>query len=128
MALNDIIRKGVATAKSVTASLQADVTIEAWTGNDGVGGSTFASAVTLPALVERKQRMVRNSSGEQVLSTHSVLFIGPVTDNGADGRQEPIDPRDRITLPDGTTGKIVGVETVVDPATGAGYYQQVWMG
>lgn len=128
MALNDIIRKGVATAKSVTKSLQADVTLEAWTGNDGVGGSTFASAVTFPALVERKQKMIRTSTGEQALSTHSVLFIGPVDDNGADGRQEPIDPRDKITLPDGTTGKIVGVETVVDPATGAGYYQQVWMG
>ena len=124
----DIIRSGVALADSLTTTLQPTVLHAAWTGNDGTGGYTYASAVKRPALVERKQKMVRKASGEEVLSTHAVYFLRPIKNNGATGRQEPIDPRDRITLPDGTTSNILTVSSFIDKDSGAGYFHEVYLG
>jgi hypothetical protein len=126
--LADIIRNAVAIADSATDTLQPKVRHAAWIGNDGEGGYQYASAVQRPALVERKQKLVRKADGEQVLSTHVVTFLRPIKKNGAAGRQEPIDPRDRITLPDGTTSNILSVNAFVDKDTGAGYLHEVYLG
>lgn len=124
----DLIRNGVALADSLTNSLQATVVHEAWTGNDGEGGYSYDDGIERLALVERKQRMRRNAQGEEVMSTHVVTFLRPIADNGATGRQEPVDPRDRITLPDGTKSNILSVEAFVDKDTGAGYLHEVYLG
>ena len=128
MSLADLVRSGVAIAKSVTSDLQADVTLEAWTGSTASGGSTFATAVTLPAIVEMKQRLKKLATGDVVMSRAVVTFLEPVTANGATGRREPIDPRDRITLPDDTTGPILDVEGMVDAETDAPYMSSVFLG
>ena len=124
----DIIRQGVALADELTQDLQPSVEHEAWTGNDGTGGYTYDFAVSRPALVERKQKLVRKATGEQVLSTHVVTFLRPIEDNGATGRQEPLDPRDRITLADGTKSNILSIESFVDKDTDAGYFHEVYLG
>lgn len=128
MSLDAIVRSGLATAARVTANLQVTVTHEAWTGVDGYGKPTFSRARCVRAIVEQRQRAMRSRSGEVIFTRASVLILEPLAPNGARGRVEPIDPRDRVTLPDGTTGPIVDVNGLVDPSTDAPYYAEVWIG
>jgi hypothetical protein len=128
MALSDLIRSGVRMADNLTADLQPLVVHSAWIGNDGFGGDLYAAPVSRPAIVEREQKMVTNAEGREVLAEHVITFLRPIENHGAPGRQEPIDPRDRFVLPDGTTGPVAAVSTFVDRTTGAGYYQQVFLG
>jgi len=126
--LRDLVASGVALADNLTADLQPTVQHEAWTGNDGFGGATYATAVPRAALVERKQKQVLNPQGQEVLSEHTITLLRPIAANGAPDRFEPIDPRDRFTLPDGTTGPILSIESFTDRVTGAGYFAQVFLG
>jgi hypothetical protein len=128
MALSDLIRNGVAIANNLTASLQVNVTYEAWTGVNGLGVDTFATPVTLPALVESRQQIRRTADGKELYISHVITLLRPVTPNGAAGRREPIDPRDKFTLPDGATGLIVDVRGLTDPSTSASYYHEVYLG
>lgn len=128
MGLADIVSSGIATVKSVTADLQADITLEAWISNDNFGGPNYASSVTLPAIVEMKEQRVRTVNDEDVLSRAVITILQPVTANGATGRKEPIDPRDRITLPDSTIGPILKVEGMINPDTSELFMVSVWLG
>ena len=130
MSLADILRSGIATINTITADgeLQVDVTLEAWTGSDSHGAPTYAAGVTIPAIVEMKNRLINIANGEQVQSRATVTFVRPVTANGATGRREPIDPRDKITLPDGETGPILDVQGVFDSSTDAPYMLEVFLG
>ena len=128
MGLDALIRAGLRTAHALTADLQAEVLHEAWTGADGYGQATFAGVQKRAAIVEQRQRAIRGRDGEVVMTRARVLFLAPLTPQGADGRIEPIDSRDRLTLPDGTTGPILDVEGLMDPTTDAPYYAAVWLG
>lgn len=123
----DIVANGVALADSLTASLQVTVQFEAWIGQDGFGQSQFAPAVPVQALVERKSKMVRTPTGEERLASHTITVLRPLAPNGAPGREEPIDGRDRFTLADGTTGPILAVEGLDDPVTTKPYFAQVFL-
>lgn len=125
----------MATANRITSGLQVNVSHEAWISSAVAGAApSYAPAVSRPALVEKKQTLIRPGraqgmpGGEEVMQQHLVTFIGPIPGNGADGRQEPIDPRDRITLPDGSTGPILDVRGLTDPATNGAYLYQVSLG
>ena len=72
--------------------------------------------------------LVRTSTGADVVVRASVTFLTPLTANGAETRTEPIDPRDKIILPDGTTGPIVNISGPVDPDTGAPFLFEVLLG
>src|SRR6267142_1415595 len=102
-----ILQDAVGIANSVTQDLglQTTVTHEAFVSQAGDGTVTFAAAVTRPALVVKKQRMVRTSSGEMTQSQASVTFLDPSVS---------VDTKDRITLPDGTTGPILNTEGYID--------------
>lgn len=128
MGLDGVLRKGVAVAARTTRSLQLDVTLERWTGSDGRGGKTLASPIKVRAIVDRTHRTVRSATGQEVLSTVKLTILTPLAKQGASGRQEPIDPRDVITLPDGTTSPILDVRGVLDPTTRAPYATDVFLG
>ena len=120
MGLASIIRAGLQTVKSITGGtdgLLADVEHEAFSSASAYGAVTYDTAVTRQALVEYKPTIVRTTGGEEKLSKANLMFVEPVT----------IDPRDRFTLPDGTVAPILSLSTVVDPSTGKGYYQQVFL-
>jgi len=116
--LDAIVRAGLKVAKTVTADLRDTVTHEAWSSVDGFGKPTYASGVSRSAIVEHKQHLLRNSNGQETLSSHRLLFLEPVA----------IDPRDRLTLSDGTTASILSVNGVMDPSTDAPYYAEVFVG
>lgn len=129
MGLGDIIRSGIAIADNVTVGVQVNVSHEAWTGQNGLGTPTYAAAVTRQAIVDltRKQRMTATGVLVNVVAT--VIILETVAPNGAAGRREPIDPRDIITLPDGTTGPIFDAPaSVVDPATNRPFFNQIYIG
>lgn len=131
MGLATILRSAVQTASRVTGGVdgvQSDVTIAAWTGMDGYGKPTFALAKTHTAIVERTQRMIRTTEGKEILSRARIMFLNTIKANGASGRTEPIDTRDVITLPDGTTGPILDVIGVIDPSTERPFAHEVWLG
>ena len=128
MGLQTTVASGIATAKSVTASLQDDITIAPWTSNDRTGAPSYGTAVTYPALVEWKQKMLKDRSGRDVVTQTKVTILQPITANGTSGRTEPVDPRDKVTLPDGTVGPILDVAGLVNPDTGYPYMFEIWLG
>lgn len=126
MGLDAIIRSGIATAKSVTADLQDEITIEAYIGQDKWGAPSYATGVSYDALVEHKQRLVRDFNGNEVTSATRLTVLQPIAANGdADRLREPIDPRDKITLPDGTTHTALAEEGLVDPSTGKPFMHEI---
>jgi hypothetical protein len=129
MALDDVLRSGIATINKVTKSLQVNVQHRAWVKAKGDGEDKLDPPILRPAIVEYKRRMVRTATGDVVQQNASILFVELIEPNGAPGRREPIDPRDEITLPDGHCGPIlmvVGPPT--DPDTSRPYMLEVSLG
>ena len=83
MGLQTTVASAVATAKSVTSSLLDDITISPFTGNDRTGSPSYATAVTYPALVEWKQKMIKDRAGRDVVTQTKVTILQPITANGA---------------------------------------------
>lgn len=129
LALDNIIRNAVSVADDITKSLQPGISHSAWTGQDVHGTPTYATPVNIDCIVEYKIRdKLQSSTGRVIQSQALVTIIGPVVANGAAGRLEPIDPRDKIVLPNGQTGPIIDIEGIVDPDTNRPYMFQVWIG
>lgn len=132
MAFDALIRSAIATADSVLESLQADVVHHAWIA-DGTtyGDPQYATpAITRSAIIEQKQRMRRMADGREILQLAVITFPRPIAANGAANRREPIDPRDKLVLPNGFTGPIADVSSIgpIDPTTGSPYGLEVIIG
>ncbi len=70
---------------------KSTVTIAPWTGQDVYGQASYGTAVSYAAHISGKARMVRNTLGQEVVSSvHVVLSTAP-----------SISTKDRITLPSG---------------------------
>lgn len=120
MGLLDIVRSGVAIANSLTADLQANVLHRAALGlPDGEGTVPLGPEVSRPAIVIRKQKLVRTSTGQQIISTASVVFLDPAV---------VVNELDEITLPDGTTAPIRATEGFVDRGTGHPILTEAFLG
>jgi len=124
----DLVSSGVALANQLTGTLQDTVQYQAWVSQDTFGDYVYADAITLKAIVERKQDLVMDYEGQEIVSSHVISLLTPLPDNGAAGRSEPIDPRDLFTISDGTSGRILSVETLMNPVTSAGYFHVVKLG
>lgn len=129
MGLQSLVSAGVAIASSLTASLRVTVTHEAWTGTSGnYATPTYATGVSRTALVEMNPTLTRLPDGTEVMARATVTFLDPISAQGASGRREPIDPRDKITLHDGTTGPILSVSGLANPDTNLPYLLVVTLG
>lgn len=144
MSLNSTLRSAVAIANTVTDSLQGDILHSAWIGQDAMGKAIYGRKIegldiygaydapgvqaTLRAVIEQKQR-VREVQGRQIMTFATLTVVGQVPKNGmTDFRKEPIDPRDIVILPDGTTGPIVDVVGVMDTETTNFYAVEIMLG
>jgi hypothetical protein len=112
----------------LTADFQASVTVEPWIGQNGYGDDTWDIPVTHQALVDRTVKQRYTSSGKLVVTIAKLTFLNLIAENGAAGRREPIDPRDKITLDDGTTAPIVDIPMFENPATQAPFLVEVTLG
>ena len=129
MSLSNVIRSGVAVANKVTGSLQDLVTIKQWTAQDFEGTPAYGKVLKVPGIVELGEKQYTLTTGVTIAVKATVTFLQPIAQNGAPGRVEPIDDRDLITLPDGTTGPtVLGLPAIVDPATHKPYFQTVGIG
>lgn len=120
----------VADAATEALGLVVEVTHEAWVGQDGAGKPIFATAVSRKAMVQEGSiPHKRSAEGDTVVTRAVVAFQDVIEPNGAAGRtQEPIDAKDRITLPSGRTGPIADVkDALVDPATGRVLRSVAWL-
>lgn len=122
MGFGGLVRKAVALADVLTAGtdgLQASVSHYAWLSQDETGKPTYRTAVARAAIVTYETRQARDSGGMVVQTRATVLFPRPVA----------VDLRDKIVLPDGTTGPLyMKPGNVVDASTGAPYLMEVMLG
>ena len=128
MALDSVLRNGIKTIDKITKSLQAEVSYQPWKSQTEFGKATFGSVKKLKAVVEYNRQLRKTESGEMVMTMASVLFVQPLTPVGGAGRTEPIDPRDKIVMPDGRTGPIVYSKGFTDPISGRTMYHEIWLG
>jgi hypothetical protein len=128
MSLLNALRAGIKVADKVTKPLQPTVTIAPWTGSDGFGVNTYGAPVTYRAIVNQEQKSIFDDSGNEVLTQAYVAILTPITPNGAAGRVEPIDRRDRVTLPDGTIAPIVKTSGFIDAGIGRPMFSEIWLG
>lgn len=129
MTLATVVASAVAAANSQTASLQVTVQHEAWIGYaDDSARPAYAAPVPLPAMVQEGTGQVRLSTGETIKTQACISFLELPAANGASGRREPLDPRDRLTLPSGKTGPIVDNQgAALNPSTGLPFILSVWL-
>jgi hypothetical protein len=129
----EILRLGVGLANHLTTGVQQIITIEPWIGQNA-HGPLFGAPVVFDgspgrpmAIVDTttKQRVVK---GQWINIAGTLTFLGDVSPNGAPGREEPIDTRDRVTLADGTRWPIVSSGGFNDPGTGRPLAPEVWLG
>ncbi len=128
MGLQGIVAAGIATAKTVTADLQPNVTHAAWTGQSSQGRPTFATGVSIPALVEGSSMAIRQRDGEDAVAHSKLTILQTITANGASNRREPNDPRDKFTLPDGTVARVLKVEGLERKSTTGAFLHEIWLG
>lgn len=128
MSLLDVIRNGVAIADSVTKPLQEMVSLEHISGPaSGSGDQGYNAPVSLPAIVDWKQRHLRTANGELSVSRASVLFLD-IDALSAATNDEGIADNDKITLADGTTGPILDMGGFIDAGTGRPFATEVFLG
>lgn len=125
----EILRSGIKIAHNLTKGVQGEIQHYAWTGQDGYGKPTYPiSPVSLLCVIDRTNKVI-TVNGQLVTISATLTFVGDVAPNGATGRREPIDPRDKIILPDGFTAPIIDTPgSVTDPVTGRGFIQSVMLG
>lgn len=132
MGLDALIRTAYRVAHSATASLQVTVLHQRWRGKDGYGKPKYADALERTAIVEPTRRFIRGANGQDLQARATVTFLAPLDDLNVGlavpGRQNPTDPRDVITLPDGTTCPILDIVSMTDPTTERPYAETVILG
>lgn len=125
----DLVRDiGVGLADRLTASLQVSIKHYPWTGVDDYGGPVYGSYKIRKGIVEYHQRLRRTVGGQENMQHGVIYFPRPIAANGAEGRSEPIDARDKFEFPDGTVFPVLDVEGVLDPKTGYPYMFTVIFG
>lgn len=71
---------------------------------------------------------ITDQQGREVQTFAHLTFPRPLTLNGTPGRQEPIDPRDKIILMNGQSNPIVKIEGFADPTIQRPFMTEVWLG
>lgn len=131
MALADILRGQVANLSKIVDSFKGTTQFSAWIGDNGAGDDEYASAVPIRAIISlKKEQRYTESSG--LVMTHATLTItdpmADTTPNTGKVRAQPVDPRDKFVLPDGSTSPIVEGGGTLDPATSRGFTGRVVLG
>jgi len=132
MSLADLVRSKVALANSLTSDLQPTVTHTPWTGSSGDGDDTYGTPVVRNAFVDRTRKQSYTPQGRLVITVATITILEPIEDTTptvAGTRTQPIDPRDKFVLSDGTTAPIVQIgDGFEDSGTNRPYLNTVILG
>lgn len=115
MGIREDVQTLIAAADDLSKGLQDAISIEQWEGQNGFGEDTFSAPITevgglpLMAVVDMTQKARYVEDGKLVNTLATITLLMPVPENGSlaePRRTEPLDPRDKITLPNGRTAPI----------------------
>jgi len=128
----EIVRSGIVLANGLTKGLQCKVKFEAVTGQ-GANGRTYAAPIYIDAVVDMTTKERVRPDGKILTIAATVTVVGDIPANGTviagNPRREPVDPRDRVTLPNGFTGPIISAPgSVIDPGTNRGLIHVIELG
>jgi hypothetical protein len=127
MSLLNVVRSAVKTADLATRPLQATVSYQRYTGQDALGDPSFATPVSLLAIVDWRARQRRTATGVLTVSRAMVTFLdAPALAAATAGNG--IDDKDVLTLPDGTAGPILDLGGFVDAGTGLPIATEAFLG
>ncbi len=105
MGLETIIANAVATAKSVTSSIQISIALRHCSGWSA-GNRVLEASANYTVLIEHKEKWVRGREQQEQLSKSRIYFLEPIN----------IGMEDEITLPDGTKPQILSVDGLMNPS------------
>lgn len=125
MSLLDTIRGAVKIADDVTKSLQATVQFSRRVSTNAYGEAVYVAPVSLRAVVEWKQQMVRTQGGTLVASRVNLTLLNAAEVTAATGGVG-ITTADKIVLPAGETSPIVSLDGFMDAGTGRPVATQVF--
>lgn len=116
---SDLIREGVGIIDDMTKNdLQVAVGVARWLAQNVLGAPTFGATTSVQAFVDYDQGVIRTADGKEVRYKAWVMFPRP----------QLLALKDKIILPNGTTGPILNTNGFVDSATGESYYREVYLG
>lgn len=131
MALADVLRKQVANLSKIVDSFKGNVSFYAWIGQNGAGTDEYAAVVTVRAVISMKKEQ-RYTASSGLVMTHATLTvldgIADTTANTGQVREQPVDPRDKFILPDGSTAPVVDSGGPMDPSTSRGFINKITLG
>jgi len=117
MGWQDVIRSALATAQAVLDDgLLATVVHYPYAGQNAYGETTWGDGVSRKAVVVDHDELIRDAQAREIVAHTRLTFLTAVT----------VDPRDKITLPDGRTTPILRVDHGVRDTAGAGFLTEVW--
>jgi len=107
---------------TLKAMMRQTVTVTPFSGRDSYGADSYGTAVTYPAREQAEQRLIKDTSGRDVLA-QTTVYIGP---NSA-GNLPGLGLKDKLTLSDGSTPPILTAKAVTDEA-GEAHHERVICG
>lgn len=128
MGFDALLRGAIGTIDTVTKSLQTTVTIFPWLRDGGRGPERSPFGITVRAIVERKDEEKFTAVGVVLVIKATVLILEIVPPTEAEGRQNPIDPRDLVVLSDGSSAPIIGNPGLLDPTSDQQYFAELTIG
>lgn len=131
MDLTGIFESGIAIASDIFEGNKCDVVFKAWVGSDGRGTDAYAAPVILRAIVDATKRQRTTANGNLVMTFAALTFLDAIEDttaNAGEAREQPIDPRDILILPDGGTAPVVQTGGPTNPNTGSGFINETILG
>lgn len=117
----EIIVAGINIADSLTAGVQGTVQHYVRTSANGDGDESYAAAVPVQCVIDQTRKHHSTATGRLVTTVATLTFPRGGLNIG---------PKDKITLPDGTTGPLIldTPDSVFDPVTGRGFITTVKIG
>lgn len=131
MGYESLFEAGVQLLSEQFESMKLTVSHQAWIGEDGDGADQFAAAVPRRALVDLSKRLISTKSGRYAMTFATLTFLDPIASTSANTgktRENPVDPRDIFTLPDGSTAPVVSSGGFADSTTIAPFALEVVLG
>lgn len=112
---------GIAIADQLTAGVQTGVTHYPWTAADGDGDESFGTGVLVYCVLDQTRKQVSTPNGRVQAIVATLTFPRGGLNIG---------PKDKIVLPDGTSGPLIldSPDAVFDPVTGRGFITTVRIG
>lgn len=126
MSLQTAVRSALKAGHKALAPLECTVTYERYLSADAYGAITYAAGVPLLAALDGRQTQRRLPSGILTGSRATLTFTDVAALSTASAGNGVSD-KDRITLPDGTTGPILDVGGYIDPGTGLPFATEVYL-